>query len=198
MSGITFPAFLASPVAWAVPESQASPSPVRSVSGTVAELVVTELGETAVLLTNSERTAWLLISPDTAVWKEFQATPEVIDLGDWVFARVTQTDEGQLLTMSGESVWVNIGRRDGVIRAVFDHAAEVGYVSRDGHRPPVLGVMELSAYLEVLGPDGIPESDGAVLLTPGMRFGAVGVRLPGGGFRATRLWTWPVGAWSPQ
>lgn len=122
------------------------------------------------------------IPPGTVVWKEFETTPEAIQLHDWLDVKGTPLDDGTLLAQSGW-VFVNIGRREGVIEGL----SAGGLVLR--HSKGV-ETIELSPRLEVISAStgqSLPGGPGA--LKPGLLIGAVGIRLPNGGFRATRIWT---------
>ncbi|HXF68316.1 MAG TPA: DUF5666 domain-containing protein [Thermoflexus sp.] len=121
------------------------------------------------------------IPPDTKVWKEFETTPEVIQLHDWLDVKGTPLPDGTLLAHSGW-VFVNIARRDGKIR---EWSSE-GLVLEHNKG---LEAIELSPRLEVIrASDGQPIPEGPAALRPGMIIGAVGLRLPDGRFRATRIW----------
>ncbi len=121
------------------------------------------------------------------VWKEFDVTLEAIELNDWVDVKGTPLEDGSLLAQSGW-VFVNIGRLDGTVDQVSDQVSE---------KPNTLTVktergqklIELSQRLEVItAKDGLPLSGHISALTQGIEIGAVGLRLPDGGFRATRIW----------
>lgn len=117
------------------------------------------------------------------VWKEVMVGPEVIQKNDAVSIRGIPWPDGSLEAEDGW-VFVNIGRRDGRVRSLtgnniaFDH-------------PSGVASMQLSDRLEgVRAEDGSALGAGRSLLTPGRQFGSVGLRLPDGGFRATRMWIW--------
>ncbi len=117
----------------------------------------------------------------TVVWKEFDVTPDAIHLHDWVDAKGTPLADGSLLARSGW-VFVNIGRREGVVESV----SPAGLTIRHNKGTETI---ELSPKLEVISAtDGRPLPSGLAALTPGTQIGAVGLRLSGGGFRATRIW----------
>lgn len=119
---------------------------------------------------------------DTKVWKEFDVTPAEIDLGDWVDVKGQPQVDGSLLATSG-MVFVNIGRRDGTVENVSSQVMTV----RNEHGSHDL---ELSRVLEVVhGGDGSLLPRGLADIAVGSEIGAVGLRLPRGGFRATRIWT---------
>jgi hypothetical protein len=125
------------------------------------------------------------IPAETIVWKEFDVTPDDIQLHDWVYVKGTPQSDGSLLARSGW-IWVNIGRFDGVIDQVSTSSLAVR-----GSRAPQAHTLELSKRLEVISAhDGSPVLGHIAALKQGAEIGAVGIRLPGGGFRATRIWIW--------
>lgn len=122
------------------------------------------------------------IPPTTVVWKEFEVTPDVIQLQDWLDVKGTPLADGSLLARSGW-VFVNIGRRDGIVGQVASPTSLVVQHEKGTY------TMELSPRLEVISAeDGSLLPGGLARLTPGTPFGAVGLRLPNQGFRATRIW----------
>jgi hypothetical protein len=122
------------------------------------------------------------IPSGSRVWKEFDVTIAEIEIGDWVDAKGTPQADGSLLADSGR-VFVNIGRRDGKVQVV-----SAGQVSIETAKGSVQS-LELSPRLEVLDlQSGAVSTRGIADIQSGMQIGAVGLRLPGGGFRATRIW----------
>lgn len=112
------------------------------------------------------------------VWKEFDVTPDVIQLQDWLDVKGTPLADGSLIA---KWIFVNIGRRNGVVGQVSSPSSLTTQDQQGTH------TMELSSRLEVISVvDASPLS--LAQLTPGTAFGAVGLRLPDGGFRATRIW----------
>jgi hypothetical protein len=143
--------------------------------------VVTKTAD-GVVLQSHAAVRTVRIPPGTVAWKEFDVTPDVIQLGDWVDVKGTPLADGSLQARSGW-VFVNIGRRDGVVGQV------VSPTSLNVRNGQSTYTMELSSRLEVIGAeDGLPLPGGLASLTPGTQFGAVGLRLPNYGFRATRIW----------
>jgi hypothetical protein len=143
---------------------------------------VTTLLPDGVLLRSDTTVRALRINPASTVWKEFDTSPSVIRIGDWVDARGTPLPDGSLQARDGW-VWINIGRRDGVIQQVTSKGA----VLRDSAGKA--RSIEFSKALEiVMASDGSPLSGGLKALVKGTNLGAVGLRLPNGGFRATRIW----------
>ena len=121
------------------------------------------------------------IPATTVVWKETEVGPDVIATGDWLDVKGSPQDDGTLLATSG-MVFVNIGRRDGTVVSSDPDSATLLYGSDTF-------TIELSDYLEVISAaDGTPYSDGPQALYEGCQMGAVGLNLPNGGFRATRIW----------
>jgi hypothetical protein len=122
------------------------------------------------------------LPPGTVVWKEYDVTPEAIQLGDWVDVRGTPLPDGSLKARSGW-IWVNIGRADGRVMSVSSDGVSV---RSDGGRQVT---MEFSPRLEVIHVgSGTAVTGGVKALQPGVTVGAVGLRLPGGRLRATRIW----------
>lgn len=121
------------------------------------------------------------IPEGTVVWKEFDVTADAIQLQDWVDLKGAPLADGSLQAKSGW-IYVNIGRVDGV---VDETPASVLVIKQ----PTGRRTLELSTRLEVISvEDGSPLPGGIAALTPGTAIGAVGLRLPDGGFRATRVW----------
>jgi hypothetical protein len=143
--------------------------------------VVEKVGEGLVLKADTGVRA-VRIPSDTVVWKEFDVTPDAIGLGDWVDVKGTPLADGSLLARSGW-VFVNIGRYEGALEAVSGRGLTLRTDSG-------LRTIQLSSRLEVIrADDGRAVAGGIAALRPGTRLGAVGLRLPEGGFRATRIWT---------
>lgn len=141
---------------------------------------VVDRTETGVILESGAGVRAVRFQPDTVVWKEVFRNHQVVQIGDWLDVRGTPLPDGSLRARS-QWVWVNIGRRDGVIEHVgSDH---LNLMTRRG---PVK--VELSPVLEVVGEGDIPLQGGRTALVPGMTVGTVGLRLPDGGFRVTKLW----------
>ena len=115
------------------------------------------------------------------VWKETQTTPDAIALGDWVDVRGDPQPDGSLLARSGW-IWVNIGRREGEIVAL-------GPASLTIRHNKGIETIELSQSLQVIdSTTGTQRLEGIAVLRPGMHIGMVGLLLPDGRFRATRIW----------
>ena len=115
------------------------------------------------------------------MWKEIEGGPELIESGDWLHVKGVPQEDGTLLATSG-MVFVNIGRRDGTIVSTTADSATLQYRGETF-------TIEFSDSLEVISEaDGTPYSEGTDALKPGTQIGAVGLNLPNGGYRATRIW----------
>ena len=122
------------------------------------------------------------IPAETSIWKEFDVGPNAIQLHDWLDVKGEPLPDGSLLARSGW-VFVNIGRRDGVFEGLSGGGMKLNYDNRTEN-------VELSSRLEVISAtDGKPLAGGMAALMKGTQIGMVGLRLPNGGFRATRIWT---------
>lgn len=117
------------------------------------------------------------------VWKETSVPAAAIELGDQVDVNGT----GGQAVFVARYVWVNIGRLDGVIRAIETTGMTVA-TQRPGDVPRERRV-DFSAYLEVVkaGPNAITPATRADLAV-GLSVGMVLYRPPGGIPRATRIW----------
>lgn len=115
------------------------------------------------------------------VWKEFETSADVIQVGDWLDVKGTPQADGTLVAQSG-SIFVNIGRRDGVVESISLNRLTMKHNKG-------IETIELSTRLEVVEAATQANVIGGVSsLTPGTHIGVVGLRLPDGGFRATRIW----------
>jgi len=146
---------------------------------------VTAIAAGGVVLTTPTTSRAVRLNPETVVWKEVLGSSGLIELGDWVDVRGEPQVDGSLLATSG-MVFVNIGRRDGVL---VSSSANHITVSGDGDGDGADITYGLSASFEVVNAsDGTPLAGGLASLEPGVSIGMVGLRLPGGGFRPTRIW----------
>lgn len=142
--------------------------------------VVSKSGDGLVLEAGSAVQA-VRIATDAVVWKEVEVTLNAIDLDDWVDVKGTPLPDGTLLAWSGW-VFVNIGRRDGVIEDIGNK----GMTLRQSNGTRDVAFAE---KVEVIhAEDGAPVGQHLAALELGMEVGAVGLLLPQGGFRATRIW----------
>lgn len=138
-----------------------------------------------IVLKSSAGVRGVRVPVETVVWKEFDVTPEVIELGDWVDVKGRPLDDGTLVANSGWT-FVNIGRLDGSVDQLPVTNDSLMVTTKRGQTS-----IELSEKLEVISAlDGSALSGHIAALTPGMEMGAVGLRLPNGGFRATRIWVY--------
>ncbi len=125
------------------------------------------------------------ISADTAVWKEFDLKPSEVEiqLDDYLDVRGTALPDN---TLMAKQMWINIGRWDGII----DTISSTRLVSTNPKSTKSRSI-ELSSKLEIVkAQDGTPLPNHLSGLTPGNSIGAVGLRLPNGELRATRIWVW--------
>lgn len=142
---------------------------------------VVERTPEGIVLAGGDELKAVRITDGTAIWREFYGKHQ-IHIGDYVDVRGTALPDA---TLQAESVWVNIGRLDGVI----EEKTPVGLTiaTRRGRKRGI----EFSNQVEV-----ISSNDGSLIperlesLANGMFIGAVGLRLPNDGFRATRIWKW--------
>ncbi|HEY0606248.1 MAG TPA: DUF5666 domain-containing protein [Herpetosiphonaceae bacterium] len=158
--------------------------------------VVERTAEGFVLAAGNEFRA-IRLPNDASVWKEFEDVDHSeIQLGDYVDVRGTSLADGSLLA---KSAWANIGRLDGTVEQLMPQG---GDIMAQGSRVRVAAIkgghrdIELSSALQVVR---ISDADADVMeasimnVVPGTKMGAVGLRLPNGGFRATKIWIWPQG-----
>lgn len=121
------------------------------------------------------------IPTGTVVWKEFLLPSTVIEVGDWLDVKGTPLADGSFLARS-EWVFVNIGRQQGVVVSASDKGLTIKH--NKGTQ-----TLELSPALEVItARTGAAIPGGVRALVAGTPMGAVGLRLPNGGFRATKVW----------
>lgn len=143
---------------------------------------VTEITSNGVLLTNDLRSRVLVFQPGGLVWKEFPQPYNIIQMYDWVSARGEPQEDGALLARSNW-VWVNIGKRTGTITSLSASGVTIRGLNGASRS------LDFSPYLEVVDKDtATPQAAGINALSLGSIIGAVGVALPNGGFRATRIW----------
>jgi hypothetical protein len=149
---------------------------------------VTDAG---VLVENPVVTRVIRMDPAIEVWKEVFVSPSVIQVGDDVTAaRGIPQPDGSLMATS-RWVWVNIGKREGFVQQLAgDHLnlQLARTAPADGQTLPVQRLF-FSPTLEVIrGKDESPWPGGVRGLVTGTRIGAVGLNLPSGELRATRIW----------
>jgi hypothetical protein len=113
-----------------------------------------------------------------SVWKETEVSPAELEVGDELFLNGTRDGA----TFRASYVWANIGRIDGVIRAI--HGTRLELVAL----PPKTFTteVELSRYVEIVQTDGRPAA--VADLQPGITIGAVVYRPKNSTMRATKVW----------
>ena len=143
---------------------------------------VAGMSDQGLVLRTEVGTRFVRIPDGSRVWKEFDIGIADVHVGDWVDAKGTPQNDGSLLAESGW-IFVNIGRRDGIVRAVAEGTIAIEVETGE------VQLIELSTRLQVLDlRAGTVVAGGISSLKPGMQIGLVGLRLPEGGFRATRIW----------
>ena len=154
--------------------------------------VVERTAEGFVLAAGNEFRA-IRLPKDASVWKEFENVDHSeIQIGDYVDVRGTSLADGSLLA---KSAWANIGRLDGTVEQLMPQG---GDIMAQGSRVRVAAIkgghreIELSSALEVVRISDADVMAASIMnVVPGTKMGAVGLRLPNGGFRATKIWIWP-------
>lgn len=136
-----------------------------------------------VVLQTSNAVRAVRMPAGTVVWREYEGDIGLIQMHDWLDVKGTPGADGSLLATSG-MVFANIGRADGVVSEVSGSSV----VLKDSRGSSKL---DLSPRLEVVrASDGSHYSNGVHDLAAGTAIGAVGLVLPNGGLRATKIWTW--------
>ncbi len=145
--------------------------------------VVEKTGD-GIILAGGDEIRAVRMPADAAVWKEFEGVPHSeILIGDYMDVRGTALPDGTLLA---KNVWINIGRTDGKVDLLLPTGLQMTTIKG------VQRTLELSSALEVVKiQEGGEVASSLASLVPGTAFGAVGLLLPNGGFRATRIWIWP-------
>lgn len=150
----------------------------RGFAGGRVEFVTTD----SIVLTNAEYTRIVRIPPGSTVWKEFDVALDQVEIGDRVQARGEPQEDGSLLAKPGW-VWVNIATWHGEVVAL--RANGLLTRRRDGLERELL----FSPRLELIsGKDLSPIAAGTSALVIGSHLGAVGLSMPDGSLRATRVW----------
>jgi hypothetical protein len=143
---------------------------------------VVAISDSGVVLNADGKISTVVIPAGTTVWKEFEVSPDQIEMGDWIDLKGEPQPDGSVRAVSGWT-FVNIGRVNGRFVRV-----DQGQLTLDDDHGRSRAI-ELSTSYEVIHEsDGSPVSNGANGIPPGAPMGAVGLRLPNGGFRATRIW----------
>jgi len=153
----------------------------QGIDPTYAEGQVSSITGDRVTLATVAETRAVVIGPSVEVWKEITGGIELVSLGDWLDVKGVPQSDGSLQATSG-MVFVNIGRLDGTLRAT---TADTMTIDAYGTTRTV----ELSPTLEAVHKeDGSAYAGGVHSFPVGAAVGAVGLRLPNSGFRATRVW----------
>ena len=155
-----------------------SPSPQFAPGPSFAVGTVTRIGPDRVAIRNPDEELEVDLTRVRSVWKETEVSPAELELGD----ELSLNGSRDGATFRASYVWANIGRVDGVIKAIA--GAKFQLVAL----PPKTFTteMELSRYVEIVQTDGRP----AMLtdLRPGMTIGAVVYRPRNSTMRATKVW----------
>jgi hypothetical protein len=171
----------AQPQSAQLPRSNAaspSPSPQFAPGPSFAVGTVTRIDQGRVAIRNPDEELEVDLTRVRSVWKETEVSPAELEVGDEL--SLNGTRDGA--TFRAGYVWANIGRVDGVIRAVV--GAKFLLVAL----PPKTFTteMELSRYVEIVQTDGRPAM--FTDLRPGMTIGAVVYRPRNSTMRATKVW----------
>lgn len=147
--------------------------------------VVSKTESGVVLDADGQQRAVRIGATGVNIWKESDGQQlSAIQVGDTLDVKGDPLPDGSL---QAKEVYVNIGRFEGKVEQVSGNT--VTAVSPRGARK----TLELATKVEIVqAQKDFPAAAGGVAaLKPGTEFGAVGVRLPNGGFRATRIWIYP-------
>lgn len=144
---------------------------------------VTAKTKDTLVLTSAVGTRTVRIPPGSLVWKEFDVPLDAVDLGDQVMVKGEPQPDGSLLARPG-LVWANGASWDATILGLRPGGLIVKR-HRDGAERSLL----FSQRLEVItAAKQLPVPEGARALSVGLDIGAVGLALPDGNLRATRIW----------
>jgi Domain of unknown function (DUF5666) len=142
---------------------------------------------TGVTLQGETGPSHVTFTPATTVWKEVETTADVIEVGDLLYIRAVETPPVVAGQREFEAlrVWVNIGWYHGRIKSV----AEKSIVVAAEHRKGSLGerTVHLSDFT-ILFEHQKPAARYRRQLAAGQWVDALGVFVPGGDLRATRMW----------
>lgn len=145
---------------------------------------IVEMIANGVILESGDELRAVRITPDTQIWKEdfFSAKKIKLQIGDHMDVRGIGLEDG---SVEAQRAWINIGRLDGIVEQV----SPSGLVLKNRHG--YSRAIEVSSKLEVVrAKAGTPLPNHLLSLVPGNSIGSVGLRLPNGGFRATKIWLW--------
>ena len=147
-----------------------------------AKGIVSQVTPSGVVLSNVLLSRALVFPVGALVWKEYMQPFSIIQVGDVVAARGQPQSDGALMAQSGWT-WVNIATRNGTITTLSDSGLTLANPSSQSR------VLAFSPYLETVdGATGNALTSGQTGLSVGMTIGAVGLALPDGSLRATRIW----------
>jgi len=155
-----------------------SPSPPFAPGPSFAVGTVIRIGPGRVALRNPDEELEVDLTRVRSVWKETEVSPAELEVGDEL--SLNGTRDGAIFRAN--YVYANIGRFDGVIRAISGITLVLVAL------PPktLTAQMELSRYVEIIQIDGRPAT--ITDLQPGMTIGAVVYRPKGSTMRATKVW----------
>ena len=133
------------------------------------------------VVSSAEGARIVAIDQAAEVWREVTGGPELIEIGDRLDVLGVPQEDGRLAATSGR-IFANIARFDGVLVSTAGSSVTV----------KVHGTArkwELSPLHEAIrAEDGSDYPGGAMEIPSGATIGAVGLSLPNGGFRVTRVW----------
>lgn len=130
-----------------------------------------------VLLVNRRGTQSVRLSPATSVWREADTTADAIASGDFLYVQGRRLDGN---TVEALRIWANIGWYRGQVSAVAADRVRV-----------FLGGGERTIYFSpvtLLFQRAQPSTHFSGQVVVGQRIEALGMFVPGGDMRATRVW----------
>lgn len=152
---------------------------------------VMEVRSQGLILDNGETVRAVRTSSSTSVWKEIDVSVGDIHVQDYIDTRGTALKDGSL---QAEQIWVNIGRTNGVIKKLPPGPlSEINLADKPEMIITTLRgrerLIEMSPYLEMLTlQKGAIQPSSIQVMNIGDTVGAVGLRLPSGKLRVTRMW----------
>lgn len=135
----------------------------------------------SLVVTSMEGTRVVRVEPGQTIWKEFDVSVDAVDIGDSVMAKGEPQPDGSLLARP-RWVFVNGGQWDGTITAVRPGGLVVRRRGRDREIALSQRVQVITAVKQ------LPVAAHIAALTVGREIGMVGLGLPDGSLRATRIW----------
>ncbi len=158
------------------PSPSYEPGPAFASGGTV-----TRIDASGVVVRNPDGELEVDLTGVRSVWKETEVAASDLEVGDQLDLSGTRSGA----TFHARYVWANIGRFDGVVRALVGGKLELVGL------PPSTRTfqLELSRYLVVVRGADIPATVGD--LHPGMSVGGVMYRPKNATPRATKIWFSP-------